>query len=491
MMHIENTAWQIEWIYTIEFPGRPVPLVILQDGKPGYVINQWVYWLLEEGVTPSTLEQHIRSVMQLYEFCYRKYGNESLNETQSLNLISDFLEAKRKGSQLLGWKPNRRSSTLKKYLHSINLFDKWNTTFNKALHLNPNEECFMTRYQVNLKFRQRKKFDLLIHLHPAKIHKQKVYKYNVKIDHQRFCVDSHIIPKAFPVEMFVPLIEATRNPRDQMLWLLMAGGSLRQSETLHLFYEDVLGINKDGVPRIRLADPETGIISWYKDGRQVTGNRLQYMEDCFRNEIFKKTRPDLFQIMPRTMGKRGRDHAGFKGMTFSDSGESCIIDGRYTTWNELFWIEPAFGYRFQKAYQEYVSDNFFNKPGGWPWHPWLFITQVKTLYGTPLTLQAIRSAWKTALTRIGLGNSGLSPHSLRHMYGAYCASVLQLPLEMTRTLMHHASVSSTQVYYHLRSADVRNAITEAILNRLQTEEFKYLIMPSAPRLNVPESWNQL
>lgn len=488
MKIVDNSAWQIEWIYTIEFPGKPVPLVILQNGKPGYAINLWIYWLLEEGTPPSTLEQHIRSVMQVYEFCYRKYGNTPLSEDNSAGLISDFIDAKQNGSEMMGWKPCKRRSTLKKYLHSISLFDKWNATFSNTPRFNPCEEHFVYGYQANLKCRVRKKFNLLLHLYPARIPTKHVYKHKVTIEHQRFCIDKNNIPKAFPVELFVELIEHTKNPRDQMLWLLMGGGSLRQSEALHLFYEDVMGIDETGAPRIRLADPETGVIEWYKEGRIVTGNRTQYFTDCFQNELFKKTRPDLYQLTPRTMGKRGRDHVGFKGMTFSDSGKASISHGRYITWNELFWLEPGIGRRFQKAYNEYISEHFFNKPRGWPWHPWLFITQLKDRYGAPLSLRALRANWDTVLKRIGLDNSSLTPHSLRHMYGAYCASVLQFPLEMTRTLMHHATVNATQVYYHLSSVDIRNAITEAILSRAQTEEFRYLIMPSAPRLNLPESW---
>jgi len=491
MKSIANTAWQIEWIYCKDFPGRPFPLVILQDGKPGFIINKWIYWLIEEGTPPSSLEQHIRAIMQLYEFCFRHYANAPLNENQSHNLISDFINARKNGSVLMGWKPNPRTSTLQKYLRSINLFDKWNSTFNNHTKMNPSEEVFLNGYKASLLFRTKTKFDLLLHLHPSRSHKAIIYTHNIHIDHKRFLINQHSVPKAFPIERFVDLVENTPNPRDQMLWLLMGGGSLRQSETLHLYYEDILGVTEHGLPRIRLADPETGTITWYKDGQQNSGSRRQYLEECYMNEKYINTRPELYNILPRTLGIRGKNHVGFKGMTFSDNGENEIIDGRYTNWNELFWIEPAMGYRFQKAYNEYVTSHFYDTPRGWPWHPWLFIATTKERYGTPLSLGAVRQAWKAALKRVRLEDSHLSPHSLRHMYGAYCASILQLPLELTRTLMHHASINSTQAYYHLRSSDVRNAITEAILNRQQTEEFQFLIMPSAPRLNVPDNWNSL
>ena len=89
-----------------------------------------------------------------------------------------------------------------------------------------------------------------------------------------------------------------------------------------------------------------------------------------------------------------------------------------------------------------------------------------------------------------MADCGLAPHALRHMYGGYCASILKLPLETTRTLMHHASTVSTEVYYHLRSEDVRQAITQAIAENAGVPILDYLIMPDAPRIQAPESWNE-
>jgi len=54
-------------------------------------------------------------------------------------------------------------------------------------------------------------------------------------------------------------------------------------------------------------------------------------------------------------------------------------------------------------------------------------------------------------------------HSLRHMYGYYCANILKppLPLEMTQMLMHHANINSTAVYYRLSDSTIRKMITDA------------------------------
>lgn len=490
MKPITNSAYQIEWIYTSDFPGRPVPLIVLANGKPGYAINQWVYWLLQEGTPPSSLEKHIRAVMHLYEFHYRTYGGTPLTKQQAEHLLADFLDAKRRGSELMGWKPDNRRESLKGYLKYINKFDEWQAAFHGAPRMNPSEERFMAAWEIYRDFQQHTKWDPMLHLFPSRAHMKTEHEHKVRIEHQRFRVGNKRIPKAFPIERFVGLVEHTPNPRDQMLWLLMGGGSLRQSETLHLYYQDVLGVNADGATRIRLDDPDMGEISWESGGKTRKGSRTEYLQECYANEQFKFTIPALYRLAPRTQGKRGSDHAGFKGMTFSSDGEhEFMADGRIAYWHEAFWCDPRFGIRFQHAYDEYISEHFHGKARNWPHHPYLFITLEKSRYGLPMSLQGIRRAWGRALARIGMADCGLGPHSLRHMYGAYCASVLKLPLETTRILMHHANTTSTEVYYHLRSADVRQAITKAIAENSQHSILDYLIMPGTPRLQAPNSWS--
>ncbi|MBT7411125.1 MAG: hypothetical protein HN826_15610 [Methylococcales bacterium] len=486
-----NSTWQVEWIYTTDFPGRHVPLVIVKNGKPGFVINQWIYWLLEEGITPSLLDERIRAVMHLYEFYNRTYSNRKPTHNESKNLIANFLDAKKYGSANLGWKATPNTSTLKKYLHSINSFDKWQTTFHGASRMNPAEEQFMSSWEIYHDFRRRSKWDPMLHLFPSRVHQKVQHAHTIKIEHSRFRLGKKIIPKAFPINRFVELIEKTSNPRDQMLLLLMGGGSLRGSETLHLYFSDVLGINKYGASKVRLDDPETGEMNWVHKGKNRTGTRAQYLSELYVNDQFKYTNPPLYKLTPRTQGKPGVDHAGFKGMTFSSGGESGItIDGQVIHWHEIFWCDPRFGIRFQKAYDEYVSQNFFNKSSQWPHHPYLFITLEKNNYGMPLKLGALRGVFNRALKRLGMEKSGLGKHSLRHMFGEYCASILNLSIEQTRTLMHHGSTLSTEQYYHLQSEDVRKAINKAIIENAGIKITDYMIMPNSECIQLPETWSK-
>ena len=487
MKPLKNVAYQLIWVYTQDFPDRSVPLVILKNGKPGYVINQWIYWLIEEGTPLSTLERRIRSVMSLYEFYYRKYGETNLSCNEAKTLVSDYIKARQRPDKLFGYK-RIATRTLQKIIYDINLFDVWNIKVHNSPRLNSSEKYFMSAWELYIDFKQRSKWDPMLHLYPSKTHVKEKFIHNIKIDHERFRYKNKTIYKSFPLEAFVDLIEKTPNPRDQMLYLLMGGASLRKSEPLHLFQSDILGIDRDGATRIKLDDPEIGEFNWKHNGQQNNGTRSEYIKECFRNEALINTNPDLYRLAPRTRLKRNY-WVGYKGMTFSsDAIEELNADGRLVHNHELFWIDKRFGKRFQQAYQEYFEEYFLGKPRNWPYHPWLMITTHGSNAGMPMKLSSIRSQWNLALRRIRMSNCGLGPHSLRHMAGSYCASVLGLPIETTKVLMHHSSITSTETYYHLKSEDIRNAIIDAIKTS-KTAITDYVIFPGEKCIQTPDHWN--
>jgi hypothetical protein len=496
---IRNVHYLIEWVYSVDFPGRPIPLVILRNGEPGFVINQWIYYQLESGISPSLLEERIRAVLHLYEYCCRRFGKAAITAKGAQSMLADFITAKKRGtiaangSDPLGlyWKPNFRLRTLKRTLASINHFDKWHSTYHGAQRLNPDEERFLAAWERFRDFKRRSSWDPLVHLFSSKSQTNRVHGLTLHESHSRFIVGSSEFPKAFPLERFIELVDSAPSPRDQMFFLLCGGASLRQSEPLHLFHEDILGSDDRGQPRIRIADPERGRFSWSTNGVEQSGTREEFLKTVFQNDQFKFTIPALYALQPRTRGKRGKDHVGFKGMTFGDDPLiSTLVGGRQAGFNELFWIDPRFGYRFALAYVKYVRTVFHGKPYGWPHHPWLFLNLDRDSYGMPMTIPAVRKAWIRAMKRLGMLHWRLGPHSLRHMFGYYCASILRLPLEITKVLMHHGAVESTQKYYHLRSDEVRNAIISAVIQHGGINVSDYLILPGAPRLQFPEHWER-
>lgn len=492
---IRSHNYHIIWVYTKEFPGREIPLVLLADGRPGYIINQWIVYLLDEQITPSRLEMYVRALCHLYDFVMVRYP-QPLDPKQTEGLLADFINAKKFGTDSyciatderyhwlhslgLYWKPlAKRTNTIALYLNAINKFDEWQVTFHNSAPLNPYDERLMTAWEIYRDFQQRVDWDPFIHLHATRQHTERDYQTSVqgKYSHSRFKTElfNRKAPKAFPVDCFIDLINESKNPRDRLLWLLMGAGSLRSSETLHLFLSDVAGVDpKDGDARVLLTDPEDGYVTWTdENNRQCHASRKEFFARNYKNSHFPLEHP-LCNLQPRTLyGKRNSGlHSGFKGMTFglTDGLKKMILspDNRPYEEHSILWANKYFGQHFASIFEEYQREYLWKNrftgrqnPKEWPWHPWLMICTNKLDYGMPLTMPALKQAWKRALKRIGMEDSGIGMHSLRHMYGYYCANILRLPIEMTQILMRHASVHSTQVYYTLESSVVRDIISKA------------------------------
>ncbi len=73
---VKSRNYIVIWVYCKGFPGREIPLVLLADGRPGYVINQWIFYLLDEEITPSRLELYVRALCHLYDFAMVRYSDQ-------------------------------------------------------------------------------------------------------------------------------------------------------------------------------------------------------------------------------------------------------------------------------------------------------------------------------------------------------------------------------------------------------------------------------
>jgi len=495
-----------------------VPLVFL-DGHPSYAINEWISYLLDEQITNSRLEQFTRSICQLYDFSRARFGL-SVSDKEIQLLIPQFIDAKVYGTDGLcsnnskdylknlglNWKPVKRKTVQNHYLGAINDFDKWQSTYHHSDRLNPSEKRLMTHFEQYNDFKNRKNWDMLVHLYPSKVNERESFKHSAygKFEHSRKKNrKSNKLKKSFPIDRFIELIDSAPNPRDKLLWLLMGGASLRRSEPLHLFFTDIEGMNNYGELKVLLDDPEDGMIEWSDlSGNNHVTTREKYVESNFKNMDL----PDghkLRDLQVRT--KYGRRNvglnAGFKNMTFSDSDASTAIlgtvDSRIVDRNHAFWIDPRLGKKAKDVYDEYVNEYVYvnphtgkTNPSGFPYHPWLFININKNDYGTPMSISGVKRAWGRAIERLNLQGCGLGLHSLRHFYGYYGANVLKIPDTMMMAMFHHSSIESTKTYYVLDKAVIRNEITMASLASAGLEgDLKYIIPPNTQKLDFPSDWS--
>ncbi|WP_454872968.1 hypothetical protein [Paraburkholderia xenovorans] len=486
--------WSIKYVCAVEFPHRRFPLVFL-NGEPGYVINQWIYYMIDNGIDQSLLEERIRSVLHLYDYCLARYGNRELSHDESIAIVGDFLSVKKSGTDRaddqrtlgLNWKPARRA-TLTRYLAGLNAFDTWQSTFHRAERMNPAEEHVLTAWETYSEFRRREKWDPMLHLFPARRDTKEVFRHRLPELHQRFQRATVNLPKCFPLQAFVDLVEQCSNPRDKMLYLQLFGLGMRESEPLHLFAEDVFGVTRYGEARVRLDDPDTGLWEWHDaDNRRRVTSRATYLEAYWQNREFRTSCPELYRLLPRTRyGRRGGMYVGFKGMTFH-LGESPDTS---TLGHEAIWIDPRIGVYFRRCFEEYMHENFYGKPYRWPFHPWLYIQQDRKGFGLPMTIPAVKKVWARSMKRIGLDGLNLGPHSLRHLAGYYCASVLNHSLETTQALLRHAYPASTQIYYHLSKEAVRVRILEAAAQSADIPLAELVATPESAKLEVPEHWTR-
>lgn len=457
-------------VYTKEYPGMTVPLVLLSNGKPGFVINVWIASMLDQGTKPATLKARLSAVCKLYEFTMASHGNNHLNEGEVRSLLFRFGRARiygtiqSDGSDPLGlWWSRVKRRTVKNELTNINRFNKFQQIYFEAQDLNPAEIYFKNALERFLEFQRRSKYDPFLHL----FHSYQHVKTSFTVDIHTGCEDKSHGGRPFPPSMVVPLIESCTNPRDKMLLLLMAFGSLRSSETLCIYLSDVLGQFPDtGSAFIKLAYPDTGHIDWVdKNGQRAEGTRSFYLSKYFPS-----------YPLPRiNLGIKDPLYVGFKGMSFSGSKPDE---------NFLFWSHEAAGQYFWKLFEEYREQYFFGKSQGWPYHPYLLITLNDD--GSPLTMKGLRKIWDRAMKRVQLTGYGL--HSLRHFYGHYCANVLDLPIERVSSQMHHASIESTKVYFKISPLKIRNEIIIAHYKEANKDVPKNLYQVEY-KVDIPEHWS--
>lgn len=485
-------AWRIVYVYLQELRNVRFPMAFL-DGMASFVVNHWVFDMVLRGVGRSLLNERLRAVLHLFSYYVARYESEVLNQAESASLVLDFLAAKKNGTALdprpkvaaLGWKPVRYK-TFKRYVAALEVFDSWQSTFHKGQRLTESEQRLMTVWEEYSDFLRRTKWDPLLHLFPSKARTKKTSSLDVIVYHKRLEVRGTSVPKCFPPDMFVELVDGSTNSRDKMLWLELFGLGLRESEPLHHFFEDVHGVTAGGEALVRLDDPEVGEWSWTdRSGRAARGTRLEYLQSEWKNSDLELSYPELVNLVPRTQYNcQGGLQAGFKGMTFhADDGI------RPSQWgHEGIWIDPAVGAYFLTTYKQYVVEHFQGRPQRWPYHPWLYIQLDRRTYGSPMTIPAVRKAWERALKRLGLVGCGLGPHSLRHLAGYYCANQLRLSIEKTKLLLRHASPVSTEKYYHLSKEEVRAAILKAAPQSGKPSLANFLLLPCATSIEIPSHW---
>ncbi|RVA56807.1 hypothetical protein EN933_05425 [Mesorhizobium sp. M7A.F.Ca.US.001.01.1.1] len=239
------------------------------------------------------------------------------------------------------------------------------------------------------------------------------------------------------------------NVRDQMNALLDGYGGCRHSEGLHFWVQDVVEEpGKPGHALVVINHPSESRVKFYdfvSGGEQIAS----------RQEVLKRR----YGIRPRHLVKRGRYHAGWKGMDLNKQHQAFI-----------YWLDETAGALFWTLYLGYLR--FVRGPimekrkalGGYD-HPFLFVSEreprgddTHAMIGDPYSSAAHERNHKAAVLRIGLKHGkayGTTTQGMRHAYGQTLRR-LGVPPQVIKKGLHHRHYLS-QVPYTVPTREEINA----------------------------------
>lgn len=395
------------------------------------------------GIDVGTLVKACKAIGLLHDFYVLKLGSPVLDKRGMQLLAKQFYEARRYGCEELGWTPVKVTTAQADLRHVTDFSLFCETNFGHA-PTNPIETVLVEQLsgpelQAWLaRADARKRWDMLFHLHGATKEGQGKLtraKYRPELGK---AVRSQTA-KGFPPTQVLAFIREARSIRDRLCWLLIFFGGLRISELMHLFARDI-SLAPDGTARVTLAHPRDGEIDWVDSARhRRQGSRAAFLLD-------------QYGTIPRNLLPSSHpNRAGWKGMLYDDSRNKQSF---------VNWTDDRMGRLFWQLHQRYMREVRVHAGNA---HPYYFVSQRGEDFGEPLKLANLHKQFYRCAERVGLASSddGVNPHGGRHFYGYYAASWLKLSKERVQKLMHHTSPLSTEVYYRIDEAVVRDELKKA------------------------------
>ncbi|MCG7873100.1 MAG: site-specific integrase [Candidatus Thiodiazotropha lotti] len=261
---------------------------------------------------------------------------------------------------------------------------------------------------------------------------------------RRALVTLHDDAVAFPEALFAKfylegiggVLDRRVAVRNQLILLMMHFAGCRKSDTLHLWVEDVLfdPHNKDSVI-VRLYHPEDGKAPDNWHGTKGTTNRAAYLRV-------------KYALTPRNR-LSGTQRVGWKYQ---------VVDHK-DNYIQLHWFPQEAGILFAKLWREYCQYLLVVNRN----HPYAFISFERRSLGNPLTINALKDAYKKALLRIGempAKIEGRSSHAHRHAMGRRLEKADVNP-RVIQKVMHHKSIASQVPYTAPGIERVTQALTDS------------------------------
>jgi integrase len=432
--------------------GASIPFLFLRDGEVSIFALAWSrHHALYEFTSPAEISASIQAIGLFYDFYYLVERGRPVSAEDLGRVLARFMEAREHGTAELRWDAVQRKTAIDD-VRRISAFGEFCANNFGHVPLNQRETKFVEDLNFSDQRRfyfaleRRKEWDKLAHLvNSSQAGQGKVSRAQFAPKLRR--IKASYERKTFPPDKVLPLINATPSVRDRLYLILLFFGGLRSSEPLHLFVTDIT-VDPTGSAVVTLGHPETGSYEWTNlhRGKQY-GNRATFLAE-------------RYSLGPRNkLGKKHPRRAGWKGMAYDrDSRKESYVN----------WLVPEMGRYFARLHFQYMQETRKHVRDE---HPYYFVNEKDDRnFGSPLTLSNTAKMFKRAARRLGLepDEEGVNRHGGRHFYGYFCASHLRLPLEVTQTVMHHASILSTKIYYALDQAVARDELKKGFA-RIQSE----------------------
>lgn len=392
----------------------PVLIELSEDTDPVVCLSVCMYvrYLQKQGLRSyETLRKYVSAIGKMKDYYTLVRKDEAINPEELSLLVEDFLHAFDNGS-VLGWAP----ATQNEYLlcrTAVLAYVKF--VMDKSESVWPDsEKQFVESCRTSFINVRHAEQSMLFHTKKRSRKKTGGRKRSAPGLRQY---------KAFPAAYLDALLEETENPRDRLLFSILAFGGRRVSEVLHAFTSDVSTSNE--TLQFVLAHPTDAPMAWKTlAGKSMKGSRMEYLRM-------------QFHLLARTEHGALPTALGWKGIKFDDEASKR---------SETYFIRDADRQlvALHRKYLYEIRQRVPRRP-----HPYYWVGED----GEPLTMKAVENQFNLARARVekrfGVSLRGYAMHSLRHYFGFYCVDVLKADLLLIQKWMGHSNPSSTAVYAHI------------------------------------------
>ena len=431
-------------IEILDAAGYPAVIIVDPEGKE---FEWWSWYRDSYGLGIGSQRSYARSLGLFIDFVVA-CGHDFMDLERRGQLFRAFADALTQGTindgedpSCLFWLPYSASAA-KRVIREVTAFTDWLAEDAGVKGLNPTRKATWAEELIFWRAWNRATTPSLLK-HIKSSTKARANAMTVHTVRGRKSVPvSTEEKKAFPEEAFIDLLSIGFQRsyhlrwtqfRDQMIALLMHGGGLRLSETLHIWIPDVFEDPGDhDRALVRVYHPSEGLAR-YRDpttGQERCLTRAQYLRLVY-------DRVPLTDLL-------GRRAVGWKSPLLTDSNEKFM---------HVFWRQSDYGRIFMQLYRTYVQIRPRVRS-----HPYLFIATG----GEPMTVKGYEKVHAAAVRRIGLEPAkrlGTIPHGHRHAYGLWMRRG-GIDKKIGQILMHHKSEVSQEVYGQAELQEVLAVLAE-------------------------------